>query len=111
MAREYERIAEGFGASQERDVDAYLAAAWPELSARLRANEERSGKSPARDESHLLDVHEDRDGDEGGDGELLVERQERDRVSLIQRAQPLIHLMEWTVKEKGFILWEASGDF
>lgn len=38
MAREYERIAEGFGASQERDVDAYLAAAWPELSARLRAN-------------------------------------------------------------------------
>jgi len=37
LAREYAHIAEGFGASRERDVDAYLASARPELSARLRA--------------------------------------------------------------------------
>ena len=32
-------------------------------------------------------------------------------ISLAQRAVPLIHLMEWTLKEKGFILWEAEQDF
>ena len=32
-------------------------------------------------------------------------------VHLGQRAQPLINLMEWTLKEGGFILWEASKDF
>lgn len=34
-----------------------------------------------------------------------------EQISLGQRAQPLIHLMEWTLKEKGFILWEAQRDF
>lgn len=32
-------------------------------------------------------------------------------VSLGQRAVPLIRLMEWTLKEEGFILWEAPADF
>ena len=32
-------------------------------------------------------------------------------VHLVQRATPLIHLMEWTHQEKGFILWEADRDF
>lgn len=32
-------------------------------------------------------------------------------VHLGQRAQPLINLMEWTLKEGGFILWEAARDF
>lgn len=32
-------------------------------------------------------------------------------VHLGQRATPLIHLMEWTQKESGFILWEADKDF
>ena len=32
-------------------------------------------------------------------------------ISLGQRATPLIHLMEWTLKEEGFILWEADKDF
>ncbi|SDG71123.1 DUF1840 domain-containing protein [Propionivibrio dicarboxylicus] len=32
-------------------------------------------------------------------------------VHLCQRATPLVHLMEWTFKEKGFILWEADRDF
>jgi len=32
-------------------------------------------------------------------------------ISLGQRATPLIHLMEWTHKEEGFILWETDPDF
>lgn len=32
-------------------------------------------------------------------------------VHLGQRATPLVRLMEWTLKEKGFILWEAEHDF
>lgn len=35
----------------------------------------------------------------------------RTAVHPSQRAAPLIHLMEWTEKEKGFILWEADRDF
>ena len=87
----------------------YQAVDEEKLAARLRADEERSGKSPPHDECHPLNAHDgERDAD---DGELVIERKERERVSLIQRAQPLIHLMEWTVKEQGFILWEASQDF
>ncbi len=32
-------------------------------------------------------------------------------VSLAQRAQPLLNLMEWTCREEGFITWEAPADF
>lgn len=32
-------------------------------------------------------------------------------VHLAQRAHPLIQLMEWTLREKGFILWETDKDF
>jgi hypothetical protein len=32
-------------------------------------------------------------------------------VTLGQRAQPLIRLLERTLKEGGFVLWEAPGDF
>jgi hypothetical protein len=32
-------------------------------------------------------------------------------VTLEQRAQPLLRLMEQTLKEDGFIVWEASGNF
>ena len=32
-------------------------------------------------------------------------------IHLGQRATPLVHLMEWTLKDKGFILWEAERDF
>ena len=33
------------------------------------------------------------------------------KVGLRQRAFPLIELMKRTLGDKGFILWEASGDF
>ena len=32
-------------------------------------------------------------------------------INLGQRAHPLINLMEWTLKEGGFILWKAERDF
>lgn len=41
------------------------------------------------------------------------EDHESDKVSihLCQRALPLIHMMEWTLKEGGFILWECDKEF
>lgn len=32
-------------------------------------------------------------------------------ISLGQRATPLINLMEWSLKEEGFVLWKADKDF
>ena len=32
-------------------------------------------------------------------------------VHLCQRASPLIHMMEWTLEEGGFILWECDKEF
>ena len=59
--------------------------------------------------------HEDqRDGvDERNEDEERAEARKAGRigVSLGQRAQPLINLLEWTNKEGGFILWEAERDF
>ena len=47
------------------------------------------------------------------EAELADEEHKSGRVGvhLGQRATPLIHLMEWTQKENGFILWEADKDF
>ena len=44
-----------------------------------------------------------------GDGDEAKEPEEL--VALGQRAVPLIRLMEWTLKEEGFVLWEAPNDF
>lgn len=32
-------------------------------------------------------------------------------VGLAQRAHPFIEMLEWTLREKGFVLWEAPNDF
>jgi len=32
-------------------------------------------------------------------------------VTLGQRAHPLIEVLEWTLKEDGYVLWEAAKDF
>jgi hypothetical protein len=53
-------------------------------------------------------------GTEPGRGQEEKENGEirpHEPVTLGRRAQPLIRLMERTLKEGGFILWEASGDF
>ena len=51
--------------------------------------------------------------DERDEDEERAEAREAGRigVSLAQRAQPLINLFEWTLKEGGFVLWEAEHDF
>jgi hypothetical protein len=64
------------------------------IAAKRRTEEERYTESKERDRDEDA-------ADETADGQ----------VSLGQRAQPLINLMEWTLKEKGFILWEAERDF
>ena len=43
--------------------------------------------------------------------EEVEEAHPEEHVTLGQRAQPLIHLMEWTLNEGGFIIWEAAEDF
>ncbi|MEI7612138.1 MAG: DUF1840 domain-containing protein [Betaproteobacteria bacterium] len=35
----------------------------------------------------------------------------KDKVGLVRRAYPLIHFMELTEKENGFVLWETDEDF
>ena len=78
----------------------YQAVDEEKLAARLLADEERAGKGGE-------EMTED--AEEGDD--LAVERKAQAQISLGQRARPLINLMEWTVKEQGFILWEAKQDF
>jgi Sec-independent protein translocase protein TatA len=40
-----------------------------------------------------------------------AENRPGEKITLVQRAHPLIHLMQQTLKEDGFILWEAERDF
>ena len=63
------------------------------LAAKLKANEERDTANDADDDDEV------------------IEDDDRQFVSLGHRAVPLIHLMEWTLKEGGFILWETDCDF
>ncbi len=53
---------------------------------------------------------DDESSQQNGD---FVEDEElaKEIISLGRRAQPFIHFMELTLKEGGFILWEAEKDF
>lgn len=79
----------------------------PEAIARLQQaiHEEKLVLHEALCKAHEGGVDEDED--------LIDEDHKSGRagVHLAQRAHPLIHLMEWTLKEKGFILWETEKDF
>jgi hypothetical protein len=48
---------------------------------------------------------------EPGDAGKDAEARPGEKITLVQRAHPLIHLMQQTLKEDGFILWEAERDF
>lgn len=85
----------------------YQAVDEEKLAARLLAGEERAGK--ARPETHDDDEGDAADGEENDADE--AKRKADERIGLGQRARPLINLMEWTVREKGYILWEAAQDF
>ena len=82
----------------------YQAVDEEKLAAKLLADEERAGKAKPKPEAHADAEGEARDAS-------ADERQAEARISLGQRARPLINLMEWTVREQGFILWEAAQDF
>ena len=81
----------------------------PDAIARLR-QAVQADRSEQQSKEHL----DQRDGvDERDEDEERAEARKAGRigVSLGQRAQPLINLLEWTNKEGGFILWEAEHDF
>ena len=90
-----------------RGVEEEKAAA-KRLAEELRANE---GKSSMRDDETGEDEENGDGGDDDDDGNEKKKKTPKVKVSLGQRAQPLINLMQWTLKEEGFILWEASADF
>ena len=90
-----------------RGVEEEKAAA-KRLGEELRANE---GKSRMRDDEADEDEENGDGGDDEDDGNEKKKKTLKVKVSLGQRAQPLINLMQWTLKEEGFILWEASADF
>lgn len=84
----------------------YQAVDEEKLAARLLADAERAGKGDGKGDGEQ-EAGEDADAAD----DPAAEHKAQARVSLGQRARPLINLMEWTVKEKGFILWEAKQDF
>ena len=67
------------------------------LAAKRRAEEARAAEAAA--------------GEEEEPDAKKTDAIPEDPVSLAQRAQPLLNLMEWTCREEGFITWEASADF
>ena len=79
----------------------------PEAIARLHhaIEEEKKALHEAEHKARLEGIDED---EKQADEE---HKSGRAGVHLGQRATPLIHLMEWTQKEDGFILWEADKDF
>ena len=72
----------------------------PEALARLRraVAEEKAG----RQESGAVD-----NGYPDPDDEAATEPP----VGLARRAFPFIEMLEWTLREEGFVLWEAPKDF
>ncbi len=66
-------------------------------------------------EKQALHAHEHHLREQGCEPDEALSDEDSDcvveTVHLGQRAAPLVHLMEWTHKDKGFILWEAEHDF
>ena len=80
----------------------------PEAIAKLKA-----AIAKEREALHLAEQKAPAEGCYEEEEDLDDEDHKSGRVGihLCQRATPLIHLMEWTLGEKGFILWEADHDF
>ena len=77
-----------------------------------RAEEKEKKIQARRDGQAWKDDSENGDQDDPDEGdEKSDDRRSAEPVNLVQRAQPLIRLMEWTRKEGGYILWEADRDF
>lgn len=87
----------------------FTTAQLPEAIARLRRGVEEE-KLAAKRLAEELRAARKKPAEDEDDAEKK-EKPAEEVVTLGQRAQPLIHLMEWTLKEEGFIVWEAPGDF
>lgn len=81
----------------------------PQAIVALKAaiEEEKRQLHEAEQQAHEEDDEEEEVEDENDEDH----KSGRVGIHLWQRATPLIHLMEWTIKEKGFILWETNCDF
>ena len=87
----------------------------PEAIARLRhgVEEEKAAAKRLAEEKRAnagKNGTKDEEDDEKGDDDEK-DKEPEETVSLGQRAQPLINMMHWTLKEDGFIIWEAARDF
>ena len=80
-----------------------LPAAIAKLKSAIAEDNRELREAAQRAHEEGLELDEDENDEEHKAG--------RAGIHLAQRATPLIHLMEWTLKEKGFILWEAECDF
>ena len=87
----------------------FTAEQLPDALARLRqaVQDDRQAQQNGERQAQRDGV-EERDEDEE---RAEARKAGRIGVSLAQRAQPLINLLEWTQKEGGFVLWEAEHDF
>jgi hypothetical protein len=114
MFAEHARVFFGWIGKECTARGVFLKEQLPEAIARLRHGvQEESVAIQQRLQEKARETREkQRAGhrDDGKAGERKDDAPTED-VTLVQRAQPLIHLMEWTLKEGGFILWEAPGDF
>ena len=81
----------------------------PAAIARLRqaVQDDRQAQQSGERQDQRDGVDEREEDEEHAEARKAV----RIGVSLGQRAQPLINLLEWTQKEGGFVLWEAEHDF
>lgn len=80
----------------------------PEALAKLHQAVEEEKQALHEEGLNARETNVDEEKDEMADKD---HKSGRIGVHLGQRAHPLIRMMEWTLKEKGFILWECSGDF
>jgi hypothetical protein len=82
----------------------------PEAIARLRQGVDEEKRD---EEKRAREKQKREDGNGNGEEKAGEDEEKRpgEPVTLARRAQPLLRLMEQTLKEGGFILWEAGGDF
>ncbi|MDR3221741.1 MAG: DUF1840 domain-containing protein [Candidatus Accumulibacter sp.] len=86
----------------------------PEAIARLRRGIDEEKQAIERQaQEQTRKAREEQREDGNGDEEEAEDEERRpdEPVTLAQRAQPLLRLMEQTLKEDGFILWEAPCNF
>jgi hypothetical protein len=108
MLAEHARVFFGWIGKEGSARGVFTKEQLPEAIARLRQGVDEEKRAI----EHRAREKQDRSGKDGEEEAGEDEEKRLDEpVTLGQRAQPLLRLMERTLKEGGFILWEAGGDF